>query len=362
MKWRMRATTVGRWCSLLFLTCMAGTASAQEPASADPVVVEYHQPTDLFNALDNLSGWLPGYTSPAYRDYWERHVGLDAADRAALSAYAQFRQRTSDLARDSNSDGQSVPTDIFAPASTRKPDAFSRHFLEARSFEAGVAAAIAAQSLDNQRMLRAYFARFVPRARHLIDVEPRFAVQRATLSGQLAQPAVPHLAEAIRTFYEVAPAPRFTARFVWWPDPDTSQAKVRGRYILLYSQHDATTGTASMDWAPIVLHEFSHYLSAGQRAEKKRRLTAGFLQLCPVAAELPNPLNALEEPLAIYWGQYRFEHDVRGGALSPDDDWYVQPWANRVAKAIALVFPATDPAPTLQDPRLIEAAASACAE
>lgn len=71
---------------------------------------------------------------------------------------------------------------------------------------------------------------------------------------------------------------------------------------------------------PIVLHEFSHYLSAGQPTEKKQRLTADFLQRCPAAAELPNPLNALEELLTVYWGQYRFEHDVRGGAFSPDDD------------------------------------------
>lgn len=354
--WRRAAT---RCIAVLLVLGSAGLAAAGEPVSMAPASVGYHRPTDVFNVLDNLSDWLPGYTSSAYRDYWVRHLGLDEEDRALLAAYAGFRQRTSPLARQEEED---APVALFAPASTRDADAFSRHFFEAPSVAAGVSAAIAAQSAGDRRMLQTFFARFVPRAERLLGAGQDFSAPRKVLASQLGQPAVLGLGEAIRAFYAVPSAPVFDARFVWWPDPDSTQAKVRGRYILLHSQHVGAEAAAQMDWAPIVLHEFAHYVSAGQAAERKRRVAASLLRRCAAAAELRNPLNALEEPLAIYWGQYRFEHDVRGGLLSLDDQWYLQPWADRAAKAIARAYPATGPAPALEDPALIEAAASACAE
>lgn len=343
---------------MLLLMCAAsGADAAAVNHTAAPVVVEYHRPTDIFNVLDNLSGWLPGYTSSAYRDYWEKHFGLDQADRAALEAYAAFRRRTSKLA----SDDAAAADDIFAPAATREVDVFSRYFFEASSFEQGIDAAVATQSPGDRAMLRAYFTRFEPRVRRLVDAKSHFGRQRDALEAQLAPPAVANLAGAIRAFFKVEPSPKFVARFVWWPDPDSTQAKARGRYILLHAQPDVAGGAGAMDWAPIVLHEYSHYLSAGRPRNRRKRLTAAFLRRCPAATQLRNPLNALEEPLAIYWGQYRFEHDVRGRELAAGADWYIQPQADRAAKAIAAVFPATGPAPVLDDPALLAAAASACA-
>ena len=353
--------TARRWCSTLLI--VGGLCTDVHAASPEvpptPITIGYSEATDLFNLLDNLSNWLPGYTVPVYRTYWEQHVGLDDADRAALSAYAEFRRRTSELA---STNEIAVVDRLFAPDATRDPDAFSSHFLGASTFEAAAKAVIAAQSADDQAMLRDYYVRFVPRATRLIAVRSRFGTQERAIEDELADSRVAQLAAEIRTFFNVPPPPVFEAKFVWWPDPDRTQAKVRGRTILLYSQHDADGGALSMDWAPILLHELSHYLSASQPADRKQELGAEFLQLCPSATGMRNPLNALEEPLAIYWGQYRFEHDVRGGELSPSSEWYIQPDADRAAKAIATVFPATRSPPMLDDPALLAAAASACSQ
>ena len=133
-----------------------------------------------------------------------------------------------------------------------------------------------------------------------------------------------------------------------------------GRTILLQGPADGAGGDTPMDWAPIVLHEHMHYVSAGQPTAQRRRLSAAFLQGCATAAALPNPLNAFEEPLAIYWGQYRFEHDVRGRKLPTGDEWYFKPMPDRIAKAIAAAFPSTGLAPSLDDPALMSAATTAC--
>ena len=353
--------TTRRWCSILLIagSLCTGVHAASPEVPPTPITISYSEATDLFNLLDNLSNWLPGYTAPVYRTYWEQHVGLDDADRAALTNYAEFRQRTSELA---NTNEIAAVDRLFAPDATRDPDAFSSYFLGVLTFEAAAKEAIAAQSVDDQAMLRDYYARFMPRAARLITVRSRFGTQERTIAAELTDPRVAKLAAEIRTFFRVPPPSVFEAKFVWWPDPDRTQAKVRGRTILLYSQHDVDGGALSMDWVPILLHELSHYLSASQPAARKQELGAEFVRLCPSATDMRNPLNALEEPLAIYWGQYRFEHDVRGGELSPSSDWYIQPDADRAAKAIATAFPATRSPPTLDDPALLVAAASACSQ
>ena len=346
--------------AVLLLACLfAGVSPAAEPRAGLPVRVEYHQATDVFNVLDNLSDWLPGYTASVYGEYWEAHLGLDDADRAALAAYAAFRRRTAPAARAAPSDPAAAP-DLFAPPLTRDADAFAQSFLEASDFDIAATIAIAAQTPRDRAMLRAYYARFGPRAVRLAAAQSHFDVQRVALASQLARPGVPVLAERIRAFYGAGAAPAFTARFVWWPDSNRTRAKVRGRTLLLQGPADGAGGDTPMDWAPIVLHEYTHYVSAGQPPAQRRRLSAAFLQGCTTAAALPNPLDAFEEPLAIYWGQYRFEHDVRGRKLPTGSEWYFKPMPDRIAKAIAAAFPATGPAPPLDDPALMSAATTAC--
>ena len=342
----------------LWVLLSSGVAQARETQPVPPVQVEYNQATDVFNVLDNLPDWLPGYTSAGYSEYWEAHLGLDEADRAALSAYGEFRRRTAPAAKDARPDPAGA-LDLFAPPHTREVDAFAQPFLDGDDLEAATAAAIAAQAPRDRAMLRAYFARFVPRTLRLLVTRSRFDKQRAALASQLALPGVPGLADEIRAFYGVGAVPGFHVRFVWWPDPERTQAKVRGRIILLQGPADDAGGTP-MDWAPVVLHEYAHYVSAGQSIAQRQSLSADFLRACPSAAALPNPLNAFEEPLAIYWGQYRFEHEVRGHELSMDDAWYFRPMPDRIAKAIAIAFPATEPAPALDDALLLRVATAAC--
>jgi len=131
------------------------------------VTVGYDAAFDLFNLLDNLPDWLPGYTSAIYKEDWERRFELDAQDRAALDEYARFRQRTSPMARD-DGDTRPVAERLFAGSDTRVGDPYTSYFQNAASFAAAVKAAIAAQAPGDRELLRRYYARFEPHARELL--------------------------------------------------------------------------------------------------------------------------------------------------------------------------------------------------
>ncbi len=355
MSLRSRAVR-GAWIVVLL---MLPPWAYAEPASHAPqpaplVTVGYDETFDLFNLLDNLADWLPGYTSAIYQQDWERRFGLDAQDRAALEAYARFRQRTSPMARGDDA-ARPVVDRLFAGSDTRVGDPYTRHFQDAASFHAAAKAAIAAQAPADRELLRRYYARFEPRARELLAGAGRFTRQQDALTRELAAPEAAAFVARMRTFYGTEAVPVFQVRFVWWPYTNRTQAKLRGGAIVLFSPLGVDD-----DWGPIVLHEYAHFLSAGQSAANRETLAAAFARLCPAALALPNPLNALEEPLAIYWAQYRFEQEVRGQPLPTTTSWYVQPHADRAAKAIAAAFPADRPAPALAAGPLLQAAASVC--
>lgn len=355
MSVRSRAGHVACLVVLLLLAPWARAEPEGSSRQAPPLVtVGYDETFDLFNLLDNLPDWLPGYTSAIYQQDWERRFGLDAEDRAAIEGYARFRQRTSPMARDDQG-SDALGERLFAGCDTRTGDPYTRYFQNATSFEAAADAAIAAQPSADQDLLRAYYARLMPRARALLAGTGRFTQQQEVLAKELAAPEAAAFATRMRSFYGVEAVPTFQVRFVWWPYTNRTQAKLRGGSILLFSAQGVQD-----DWAPIVLHEYAHFLSAGQPGERRALLATAFAEACPSALALPNPLNALEEPLAIYWGQYRFEHDVRGQVLSAESSWYMQPHADRAAKAIAAAFPADRATPALAPGPLLQAAASVC--
>ncbi|PZT14399.1 hypothetical protein [Stenotrophomonas maltophilia] len=320
------------------------------------VDVAYNPSLDLFNLLDNLPDWLPGYTSSVYQKEWQQRFGLGERDRQLLAGYAAFRRRTSPLGRDHQV--KVAPAGrLFAGPDTRDGDPYASHFLAAQSFDATVREAIASQNSSDRALLRQYYARFAPRARQLLAGQAQFHAQKSELARQLASDPVGELADQMKAFFKVTSPPTFQVRFLWWPEAAQTQAKLRGGYIFLFSTSDAEE-----DWAPIVMHEYSHFLSSEQPPAQRQLLAESFAALCPEALTLRNPLNALEEPLAVYWGQYRFEYQVRGGMLSPESSWYIQPHADRAAKALAAAFPAAGLAPRLQPGPLLKAAASVCAE
>lgn len=351
---RMRLGWAGALAAAVLALQAWPIVAAESPRAA--VDVAYSPSLDLFNLLDNLPDWLPGYTSSLYQKAWQQRFGLDERDRALLAAYAAFRRRTSPLARDQEVEVAPAGR-LFAGADTRDGDPYASHFLAAQSFDAAVTGAIASQHSSDQALLRQYYARFAPRAQQLLAGQAQFNAQKSELARQLASGQVGELADQMKAFFKVDAPPTFQVRFLWWPEAAQTQAKLRGGYIFLFSTFDAEE-----DWSPIVMHEYSHFLSAGQPPAQRQSLAEAFAALCPAALTLRNPLNALEEPLAIYWGQYRFEHQVRGGMLSPASSWYIQPHADRAAKALAAAFPATGPAPRLQPGPLLKAAASICVE
>lgn len=78
--------------SILMLPVLLIGLATPEPAPAQ-ASAQYRRAADVFELLDNVSDWWPGYTDAQYREHWVRHVGLTVADDTILASYAALRTR-----------------------------------------------------------------------------------------------------------------------------------------------------------------------------------------------------------------------------------------------------------------------------
>jgi len=84
--------TTAPFISLLLLLSLGSAAAA-----ARPVEIKF-QTADAANLLwmiDQMSRWDPRTTSPSYRDYWDKKIGLTEDDLEMLERYSRVRRRLS---------------------------------------------------------------------------------------------------------------------------------------------------------------------------------------------------------------------------------------------------------------------------
>ena len=297
------------------------------------VTVSYSEAADLYSTMDNVSGWLEGYTWPEYRTEWSERFGWSAADQVWIDRYTEFRRRT--FIEDGRlRDPRNLPDGIFAPQGegTSGSDPLAMYFLAQPNIKTALRNLDRAFTRSDARMLRGFYYHFASRWRVLLqDNEP--LVNRANaLQERMQNPEISHFIDTANAFYQSEVSGPFTVYFTRRPPGSESSAEpLAGNYILL---HTSAEENEAEYWDTIVMHELVHFVSSRQRQEQKQTLTARFLNRCPLpkGAKL---LWLIEEPLAVAWGQAAYSAQVLHKPLDPLENWYGIPWVNIVSRTIA---------------------------
>ena len=117
--WPALATQVVRKCVIV------------QPARAEVIIeVSYSEAADLYSTIDNVSGWLEGFTWPEYRAEWEQRFGWSEQDQEWSDRYKEFRRRTF-IDESGSPDPRTLPDGIFASETeyTAGTDPLATYFL-----------------------------------------------------------------------------------------------------------------------------------------------------------------------------------------------------------------------------------------
>lgn len=55
------------------------------------VKIEYSRSADIFEVMDNVSNWWPGFTEEEYSKYWQKEFGFSTATKLMDTASSRIR-------------------------------------------------------------------------------------------------------------------------------------------------------------------------------------------------------------------------------------------------------------------------------
>lgn len=305
-------------------------APAPAPTSPSGITVVYRDAANVFEILDNLSGWWKGKCDPEYREEWARRFGISAEDEQRFLAYKQIRKRYYPRPEsDPQADPATTRNGLFAPL--KAPDRLAEAFYASSTVDAALSTVAAWMPPEDLGALRQFYDAYRPRYEALLAESRAYPVFATALQQKLDAAQAASFYRDVAHFYGVTEPARFTVLYVWWPPVDHIQANNRGSFLILKYHPDRHRDDAGRD-VEIPVHELVHYVSAHQPDERKQALTRAFLAGCDMRQKMPSP-TILEEPLAEAQ-QKIFLRLADPARLDFTKRWYSNKWIDAFAKAI----------------------------
>jgi hypothetical protein len=317
----------------VLVAALLGWASHVAVAQPDArAAAHYRQAADVFELLDNVSNWWPGYSDARYREYWVRTFGLSAEDDSLLARYARLRERHFDKTGQSNEDPATSEGGLFTARSTLHADPVGDVFLRSETIGEALDHLAGVVNAEELAFLHRFYPHFASRYLPLV-IEHQRAVQAslAATNRTLTSAAFGDWIAEIERFFDVsAPEARYEALYVWWPDSLNVVANPRGRFLVLRAM--VKPGEA-LNVADVVAHEAVHVIAAQQSSDRKRTISNAFLRGCPVNASVGR-LNTFEEPIAVVFGNMAFTRAFRPERYRFAKRWYGDAWVDLYAKLL----------------------------
>jgi hypothetical protein len=328
----MRRPLLAALAQLIIAACTAVTA-----APAQSVSVLYREPADVFEILDHVSDWWPGYVESAYRKHWTDSIGFRPGDSAVFARYAKLRETYFDKRGQGNSAPRRDGSGLFTDRAVLDADPVGAAFYRSDTFDAAFDALRTVVTPDDLRFLRMFYARFRPRVATMVaQTQALTTASRAVTAASLASADVgAYLGQVGRLFGVDTTAP-FTALYIWWPDTLQRMASPSGRHLLLRVRPASGETVNSAD---VVAHEAIHVLASLASDAMKRDVSAAVLDRCTVPSGVRR-LAVVEEPIATALGNIEFRRRFMPQRFAWGRRWYGDDWVDMSARLLHPVLTA----------------------
>lgn len=299
-------------------------------SSAQSLRVAYREPTDVFEILDNVSNWWPGYTEDLYRAYWRDSVGFRAGDSVAFAQYAVIRNRSFRKDGQGNSAPRRDGSGLFTDRAALDADPVAAAFYASDALEMAFTRLRDVVNADDLRVLRGFYARFQSRVAPMTEQTRRRTMASLALTARTAVTAgVDTYVGQVGRLFGVADTTPFTALYVWWPDTTHTQASPNGRHLILRVRPTADDTVNSAD---VVMHEAIHVLSAMASDSQEQALSNALLDRCTVPTGVRR-LVVVEEGIATALGNIEFRRFMPQ-RFAWGRRWYGDDWVDLSARLL----------------------------
>lgn len=211
-----------------------------------------------FWIVDQISAWSESYTSPLYREMFEKRFGLTTEQSAALRRYAEIRSTHS--RDDEPSDEELVRHPLGDRLVSPAPLPFERFaaaFFRAESVgEAGRNLGLSAEEI---RDVKAAFAAVEEDVGRLLEGAAYLHQLKAELESLAQKTRLGEFLEQAAAFFGVSGEPelRYIGELLWAPPGHGKATVYEDRLVLPFAEDGLSKGNVA-GWLGVAVHELGH--------------------------------------------------------------------------------------------------------
>lgn len=193
-------------------------------------------------------------------------------------------------------------------------------------------------SSEDLAFLTAFYEKFKPKYKKLLDESQPFKKKAEELNRKLAKPEYAKFFSKISRYYSVSESLNYEVLFTWYPPLEKDFAVPIDKFLVLQKNP-----IKHIDWEDedVVFHEIVHTLSVRQPQQQKEAISKVVLDACPIDGKFPKGQKGkmLEEPMAVALGQVLFLKEFFPKRLRWDSKLYNNYWISSFAK---LIYPVVE--------------------
>ncbi len=297
------------------------------------IQVEYSKSADVFELMDNISNWWPGFTEEEYEKFWKKNFKTQPEDKAFFQKYTALREKYYNNPDQKEKNPLKNRNGFFSNSGSLGADPYAEAFYSSNSLEEAYDKLRKKISPEDLEFVKKFYQHFQIRYESLIkDDQKAFEGSIAIVKKVFEKNGVQKYFENVVKFYNANGNLQYRVLYTWWPPIDRTNASPTGQYLIMRNHPIKHKDRNDSD---IVAHEIIHTISTNQPLEQKIKLTKSFLDRCPVQDKLKK-LVVLEEPLAVAFGQLLFNEKFNSRNFSLSDNLYNNPWINTYSRLIFL--------------------------
>lgn len=308
------------------------TFTARPAHAAVKIQAAYSETANIFDVMDNVSNWWPGFCEEEYQTYWNSKWPLTLKDKDLFEKYRSIRERHYKDPDQDEKDPLKNRNGLFATLGAITADPVAEAFYSADTLDGAFKALTAIVKPDELEFLRGFYSAFADRYKVLMAESAPFKEVAVHITSALKKPGIDAYFAKVARFFRVNTDIDYRVLYVWWPPINRTNASPIGTFLLMRYNPIKHLEDAKLD-SDIVFHEVVHTISARQDLAQKQALTREFVATCDTKGKIKR-MNLLEEPLAVAFGQALFLQQFDPSRYQYGTNWYAEKWTNMFAKLI----------------------------
>ncbi len=147
----------------VFSFLMLFVSSYTQAGSKVEIKIEYSRSADVFEIMDNVANWWPGFNEEEYSNFWRKRFGLSEKDNELLGRYAKIREKYYDDPDQKEKNPLLNRNGFFSTNGSVAADPFAEAFYSSNTLEEALEKLSKILSTDELNLIKDFYAYFKPK-------------------------------------------------------------------------------------------------------------------------------------------------------------------------------------------------------